>query len=258
MKKLKINPFALFVILIILVGVFALYQVGIRPKPVAKIDLSTFPNEASYIRSIQLRLNQELKQMNVLVFGVDPKQLSQLNLVKEFLLSNAEPAMNFNSVYIEQGLLTESGMESDFRQIAKNNENIEFHISNFYEAVEQNLQSIQQDHQKNKKILIVTANVYSTDKIQNSVPLLVKDKIKINVSSFFTTTFPRKRDDEKDFPLQCQVEGVDQNGLGALSCLILQRARSLYRKNIEAPAGSFLGIVDQVGLQDYVLMFRAK
>jgi hypothetical protein len=258
MKKLKMNPFAVFVLVVILAGVFALYQIGLRPKPVAKIDLSIFPNEASYVSSIKLRLNQELKQMNVLVLGIDPKQMPQINLVKEFIRANTDPVFSFNSIYIEQGLLSETGTENDFAQIAKANENIQFHVSNFYENIEQNLQSLAQDHQEGKKILIITANIFSTDKIQNSVPLLVKDRLKINVSSFFTTTFPRKRDDEKDFPLQCQVEGVDQNGLGALSCLILQRARSLYRKNIEAPAGSFLGIVDQVGLQDYVLMFRAR
>ena len=76
------------------------------PQTSRKIDLSLFPNEASYVSSIKLRLNQELKQMNVLVLGIDPKQMPQINLVKEFIRANTDPVFSFNSIYIEQGLLS--------------------------------------------------------------------------------------------------------------------------------------------------------
>ncbi len=257
------NKFFIFVVLIFGAGLIALFKFGIRPKPVPKINLSGFASATDYTKAIELRLNLELNKTKVLVLGIAPNNPDHELLAKQSLPILIK-AFGFNVIYNEQGVIPNWDLNQELKNMSDSNSNsplpeIQIHNIRFYESLESNLESIKSDFQQGKKVLILTANLFSTTKIQKSIPNLLIEKSVTDITSFFTSTFPKKRDEEKDIPLQCQVEGVDQTGLGALSCLILQRARSIYRKQLDpSSTGDYLGIVDQVGLQDYVLMFRHK
>src|SRR5690606_17958839 len=111
-------------------------------------------------------------------------------------------------------------------------------VPGFSELVAQKIQA-------GKRVAVLVPTIYSVQLIPENFVFHYKKLNQITPMSLSLSDFPRNREDEKLMPYPCIVEVVDQTGVGPFGCMIVQTARSNYRKR--HPPGSKLGIVNQIG-----------
>ena len=76
------------------------------------------------------------------------------------------------------------------------------------------------------------------------------------IMSLIFSNFPRRREDESNLEIPCNTGPKDSEQTGSLGCLILQSSRVLYRKHLKA--GTWVGLLNQVGGSDYVFLITPE
>lgn len=225
--------------LIMLSGLVTMIYFGIQPRPVPKIRISHFENHTVLANSILLRLREEIRQSPLIFLGVEPERPEHLQIWKELLRLNQEPGSRYDVLVIEQFLGVLDFPEAS--QVATK-ENFEV----FFEGTEKALK-------EGKRVAVIVPTIYASQAVHGNLANSYKIQSKSQPMSLSLTDFPRSRAAEKDMLHPCIVEGVDISGVGPLGCLIVQTARANYRKRFEP--GQAIGIVQLVGLKDYLLLY---
>lgn len=95
----------------------------------------------------------------------------------------------------------------------------------------------------NRKVAVIMPTVYASQILDFSVATRLKYDFQMDILSVIISSFPNKREDEINFKLPCAtIQEKDLTGTGELGCVILQRARSTYRK--------YNGTAQMYGLMD--------
>ncbi len=227
---------------IVLAGVTTMIYFGIQPRPIPKISLSKFENHTVLANSLLLRLREEIKNSPVLFLGVDPDKPEHFEIWQEFLKQNHEPGFAYDTIVVEQALATElfPGAEKI---------NLIDQFSAFY-------QGIQTGVSNGRRVAVIMPSIYSVQMIHNNLDSNFNSKVQVLGTSFSLTDFPRSREDEKTMTHPCVVAAVDQSGLGPFGCIVVQGARTNYRKRFES--GEHIGFVNQIGQRDYLIFYTKE
>lgn len=230
---------------VIIGGVYFAVTFGLKPKPIPKISWSHFVSPEDFGANVYKRMRLEVQSHNLIFLGVMPQRETHYKAWKGFL-DSLEPEFKFEHVIVDSSL--------DHKNLLPFSEQINI-IENQLAIVE----TIRDIINTKKKVVIVLPSVYMSYLVKDNFFTLLnhslydtKESLKFDVDwlTFSLSGFPLNRNEEKNMEIPCDTEVKDADGSGALGCMIVTKARTLYRnKRIE---GKIPGVLDQVGTKEYL------
>lgn len=229
-----------FIGLLFALGIGFVAYYGVQPRPVAKIDLSSFPVPGDMGVALTRALQQEIKGTRLLFLGVTPgDEKNGAALWRGFM-----KALTDGGLPINRTLVDVSFPDLD---LGVRTETVD--LRNQLPAIGEALQTVL----KNEPgwIVVVAPTFYTSQHLAVSPASRLVNEFKILPISISSAPLPRTRDDEASYPIPC-VTNDEATGTGPLGCLMLQRARTLYRKLKDSD--KYQGVADQIGLRDYIVL----
>jgi hypothetical protein len=231
-----------FLAVLFVIGVGVSVYFGIQPRPVPKIKPSQTETPERLGEAIAQRLWAEIKDTPLIFLGVDPDRADDMRVWLGFLES-LEPAMKYSTVLMEPRLT--------YKDMVPKSENID--INQQYNGFVEWLK-IAMEH--NRRVAVIVPTLYSSQAIpENPVNRLKKEMA--NPAFFISLSIVEptlEKEEESKAAYPCVTGGGDTRGLGSFGCLIQGKSRSLYLKKFES--GKYLGLMDQIGGTDYLVLFR--
>lgn len=225
---------------LLLISIVLLVQFGIRPRPVPKIKLSGFESTTHIAQALRYRLHEEIKVSQFIILGVNAETPEHFEIWKNFLLS-LDADLKYESLLIESELPDHLGL-SGVQKLKM--------IDDFDDIVAA-LRTAMQSH---TRVAILVPTVYSSMLVKNNFAHRLQEDLLMPIMTISLNEFARKRDEEANLKPPCIGEGVDETGTGPLGCMILTTSRNNYRTASEGKA--FDGLVNQVGLYDYLVLIK--
>lgn len=214
-------------------GAAALIYFGVQPKPVAKIDLSSFSNPQELGEAIYDRLFLELKEVPVFFLGVQPDSKDDY-----LVLTGLLKKLNVDQVFIDPRL--------EFQELISNTQNFDSNAD--LQLIENGILKAQSEKQR---LAFIVPNIYSSLLVKENIAAKLSQNKNINIISFTLAELVWSRSQESKMPIPC-ITGTDPTGTGNLGCMILQKSRSIYRKT--KTADRFYGLMVQTGIKDYIVL----
>jgi hypothetical protein len=229
---------------LVLSGMTSAIYFGLSPKPIPKIRFSSFEAPVKLSEAIALRMREEIKNAPFLAFGFQPERPEQLEVVREFLRVNSEPAMSYGVIVAEEGL----GPLGPGFETAE--------TINMKDQIETLGQGLKEAQAAGHRTLLVMPSAYSTQLLKANVSDILKKKYNIPLVSFSVVELLRSREQEQRISIPCFVTdtGTDVAGTGPLGCAILQQSRLTYRKKTDVNKRA--GMMDQRGASDFLIFFQ--
>ncbi len=236
------------VLLVAISGLGIMIYYGVQPKPIPKIKLSQFESPRVLANSILLRLREEVRNNSVVFLGVEPEHPEQMQVWREFLSQNQEAGSTYQIVVVDENL----NAAKLFPEATVLNTKLQLQTL---------ADGIQKATSMGQRVAVITASLYTSQIIFGNLVHAYKEILKKKEQtanefmplSFSIVDFPRAREQEKSMLHACIVDGVDQTGMGPFGCVIVQMSRANYRKRYNP--GSGVGLVNQVGLKDYLVLY---
>lgn len=244
MKKI----YAVFIGLFSLIALVWVLQLSLKGKPIAKIKISEFQRPKDLSEAILMRLRQEIKDHRIVLLGVDPEEPLHLEIWKEFLLQIKEPGWKFDEIYIEKNLPRLNA--NDFKPLTDKFIDIKLEEPSLKKQFEN-------ESKKNKRIALIVPHIYSSQLIkENTVQRLKVHPEDPQILSLTVVPLAETVEEEVAKRVPCVGEGADYSGESPLGCMIQNKARFwMLKKRVKNPEAHW-GIVEQVGLNDYLVFFK--
>lgn len=243
MKKLKASHYIIVVFVVGLLSLFYFSQ-GQSEKTEPKIKLTYFKSNLEVAEAIQAVVQPQLKHQKHFWFGIEPgadRELEIYKNVKELIEKENGP---FDLIFVDQELKMTSENQSLFGKTVIRE------IKEDWGGVAQELQASQ-----DKKTLVITASIYSTNLIAQNPISKIKSAIGFQPVTFSMGFFAVKPEDEKKIVFPCMTD--DKEGVAGWGCLIVNKARTQRRKiNLSQTESSITGLMDQTGEKDYMILVR--
>jgi hypothetical protein len=245
MKQNSFGPIWLWVSFAVLVvtGLGFTFYYGIQPRPAQKIKLSKFESPGIAANAMKLRLREEIKAAPVMFWGLDATHVHSIEILKSFLTAPKDSGVTYDHVIWDSALgvpPADLGLE----------------VFDFAQEPQRFVSGVQGALAQKMRILAVTSIWNSSQTFPMSFASQVREKSNIQSLSMTFLDFPRTRSAESNLQIPCKVGNADDTGSGKLGCLVLMKARSLYRKKFNP--GEWVGLLDQVGLTDYVFLMTRQ
>jgi hypothetical protein len=232
-KKLLV----LYGVLIIL-GVAAVFFFGMKPRPVEKIKLSQFEDSQVASKAVLLTLMRELKETPILIIGIDPQEKFQHEIVLQLWTAG-----QYDGMLIDETIPKSAGFVGEV-----------FNLKNDTDRFFSGIQSVLD---KKLRLLVVMPTYESSQMVAASLAFQLKKKYAHPIFSSITfSNFPRSREQEGNLTIPCNTGEQDQAGAADVGCLLLLKARGLYRKKLES--GKWIGFLDQIGTTDFVFALQRE
>ena len=225
---------------VVLIGFFVIFSLfGVSAKTVTKIKVSQVKTPAEFAEGIAKRLYLEIKNSPVVMLGLTPGDMDQAALIPFLTDSLKKEGVFFDTIVVDTNLgkdiAIQANESTNIRQV---------------EVVEEGLRNAKA---ANKKVMIITGNVFASQMVENGVARQLKAK-GFDILSIAMARFPNSREEENQIEIRCDTPVADTEGTGHLGCAVLQMARSMYRK-ARLP-DHFTGRLDLAGENDYILLYQ--
>lgn len=230
---------------VVIGGVYFAIRFGLKPKPIPKISWSHFVSPEDYGSNIYKRLRLEIQSQNLVFLGVLPERESHYHVWNGFL-NSLESEYKYEHLIVDASLPHKKLLPfTEEISLLENNTTIVSTIKDIIAT--------------KKKVAIVLPTVFMSylvkDNFYSYLTRSIYDpeqEMKFNVDwmTFSLSSFPLNHDQEKTLDIPCDTEVKDKDGSGALGCMILLKAKTLYRKKrIE---GKIPAVLDQIGTKEYL------
>jgi hypothetical protein len=245
---MRLKFYSVILGIVVIAGFSLIIYYGMQPRPVRKINLSTFESTEVLADAVLMRLREEIMKSPVLFLGIQPENKEHLQIWQKFMEKNQDPKMKYSVVVIDK-FLSADGLENP--EIIDTKEQVQALLSGFQTALS-----------RGQRVVVVVPNLFGAQVIKGNVVNQIKDGWSKLASpwpepmSISLSDFPRKREQEKDMKPQCMTNVADETGEGALGCLVVGAARNNYRK--KRTPGQKVGLLQQVGLKDYLLLYTQE
>ena len=227
--------------ILVLVGLTVSIYFSLQPRPIPKIKYSAFSQPQDISRAIVDRLRLEIKQSPLVFLGLNPENPEHYQVWQSFLDDLKKENIGFDVVVVDPHL--------PYKKMLTYIEEIDINLES-----ERFYQGILTAQKKQKRIAVILPTVYSTYLIeQTPVSRLLRDH-QIHGLSFSMSSFPTSATAELQFAYPCVPEQEDRLGTRNLGCMIIGKAKTTYRKKL--PEGKRAGLVDQVGQNEYLVLFN--
>ncbi|KYG68630.1 hypothetical protein AZI87_05180 [Bdellovibrio bacteriovorus] len=227
---------------VIALGIYFAMNFSIQPQSIPKIKFSQVTTPEELGKGVYERLRLEVKEAPVVLFGVTPNQIEDMELLRGFFEANQEAGSKYDVIVVEPMLPYVELFNSNMRVDIKNE--MDRFVDGVKKAREQGL-----------RVAAIVPNIYSSQLLKKNPANRLKEEYKLDVVSFSVTKFPVTRQQEESFEPKCVIEeGKDLSGTGPLGCMIQNIARKTYRKKFED--NKFSGMMEQTGAKDYIILFN--
>lgn len=230
-----------FLIILIVLGLGVSIYFGLSPKPVPKIKPSQVETPERFGEAISQRLWAEIKDAQLIVLGVEPESFEDMKIWKGFLDSLSAAPLKYATIIMEPRLI-HRGLIPHSDEIDINQD-----FARFVEGLKVALGF-------NQRIAVIVPTIYASQAIPANPINRLKAEIKMPFVSISIVQPTLTRDEENKSTFPCVTGSGDTRGLGSFGCLVQGKSRSLYRKKFES--GKYLGLMDQIGSTDYLVLFR--
>lgn len=239
-KYLPIYVIAVAAIIFLIVA-----SLGQAQRTVPKIKLSYFKDFNEFSKAITQRLNLEIKQQNHFIIGIEPEKENHLEFIKNFKIELEKTIGQFDEVYVD----IELKLSDEVKQYL-NAKNM-LAVKADWESVGKLLVE-----QKEKKVLIVTASIYSTNLIQQNSYNKIKTQFQINPITFSMAYFPVTSEDERNSLFPCLAD--DNSGAKDWGCATTNKARTVRRRinmdKLNSTPRLTTGLMDLTGENNYMIL----
>ncbi|KYG70548.1 hypothetical protein [Bdellovibrio bacteriovorus] len=227
---------------VIALGIYFAMNFSIQPQSIPKIKFSQVTTPEELGKGVYERLRLEIKEAPVVLLGVTPNQIEDMELLRGFFEANQEAGSKYDVIVVEPMLPYVELFNSNMRVDIKNE--MDRFVDGVKTAREQGL-----------RVAAIVPNIYSSQLLKKNPANRLKEEYKLDVVSFSITKFPVTRQQEESFEPKCVIEeGKDLAGTGPLGCMIQNIARKTYRKKFED--NKFSGMMEQTGAKDYIILFN--
>jgi len=227
---------------VLALGIFFATQFSIEPQSIPKIKFSQVHTPEELGKGVFERLRLEIKEAPIVLLGVTPNQIEDMELWRGFFEANQEPGSKYDVIVVEPMLpyveLFSSNMRIDIKE----------EMPRFVEGVKK-------AREQGLRVAVIVPNIYSSQLLKKNPANRLKEEYKLDIVSFSVVKFPVTREQEAAFDPPCVFEeGKDMAGTGALGCMIRNIARKTYRKKFED--NKYSGMMEQTGAKDYLILLN--
>jgi hypothetical protein len=212
-----------------------------QPKSLPKIKPSQIETPERFGGAIAQRLWMEIRENNLIFLGVDPNRPDDLKVWLGFLESLKTPDLSYGFIVVEPALPNKGMIHYQDEVDMKND------VDRMAEGLKKALET-------NMRVAVIVPSIYSSQAIPNNPMSVLKSKMNFQPLSISIAEATLNREEESKSVYPCATGSGDTGGLGSWGCLIQTKSRGLYRKKLES--GKYLGLMDQVGATDYLVLLR--
>ncbi|UXR64131.1 hypothetical protein EZJ49_13775 [Bdellovibrio bacteriovorus] len=227
---------------VIALGVFFSMNFQIQEKSIPKIKFSQVDIPEKLGKGVYERLRMEIKNAPVVMLGVTPNQIEDLELWRGFMEANQEQGSKYDVIVVDPQLPFVELFASNMRLDVQNE------MDRFVEGIK-NAQA------QGLRVAAIVPYIYSSQLVKKGPALRLKEEHGIDVTSFSVMKFPVTREQEEGFLPLCELDaGRDLAGTGHLGCMVREIARKTYRKKFEE--NKYSGMMEQSGGKDYIILLN--
>lgn len=223
-------------------GIFFSMNFKIQERAIPKIKFSQVDTPEVLGKGVFERLRLEIQNAPVVLLGVTPGNVEDMELWRGFFEANNQPGSKYDIIVGDPRLP---------------------YLELFHEIVHMDIQEdlgrfvegLNKAKAEGKRMAVIVPYLYASKLIKKNPANRLKDEFQIETTSFSVVKFPATREQEQSFEPKCELEaGRDLAGTGHLGCLLMEVARKTYRKKIEA--GKYSGMMEMTGTNDYIVLLN--
>lgn len=225
-------------------GLVLAMNISIRPETLAKVEFTQVSTPEEMGKLVFEKLRLEVKGSPVLLLGVTPNQIEDLEMWRGFLEANQEPGSKYDVIVVEPMLPYVEIFDPAMRIEMK-------------EEMNRFVEGIKNARAQNLRVVAIVPNIYASQLIQMNPVHRLQQEHKINVMSLSAAKFPVTKEQEAAFEPRCVVKGAndpDPSGTGVFGCAIQNVARKTYRQKFEE--GKFSAMMEQTSATDYLVLLN--
>ena len=205
---------------LVAIAVVIYLTLGETQQTVPKITLSYFKGSTEFAESIDKILQLEISQQKYFWLGFEPEKANEYDLVLKLKTEIEKANGPFEMIILDKELGLEPEekilLGSDVKELR-----LKEQAGEVAELIRVN---------KDKKILVVTAAIYSTSLILQNPLAKVRELAQIRPMTFSMGYFPSTSQDEQRSIFKCDTD--DKTGASPWGCAVLGKARNARRKLI--------------------------
>lgn len=232
-----------------LAGVAALIYLsdGQSEKTESLVALNYFQSNQEFVEAVYNKLPTGTPKEKYFWFGIEPGAVNQLEIFSELKKYLEKQNGAFDLVYVDQELKLPVEAKNLFGNT------IECEVKNDWSGVSKTI-----NKNSDKKILVITAAVYSTNFLKQNPLDKINTATELQPITFSMGYFAVSTDDEKHNVFSCVTD--DKEGVAAWGCMVLNKARSQRKKidmkKISGENPSLMGLMDSTGEKNYMILVR--
>lgn len=228
----------------LVVGVGVWLTTLVNPQPVTKniIPFAQFEAPEDLGKQIYTALQSEVKRAPIILLGVTPNQVEDMEVWRGFLQSNQEAGSKYEIVAVEPMLPYVELFESNLRF------NIRDDMPRFVEGVKKALE-------QGLRVAVLVPNIYSSQLIASNPVERLQQSFETPILSLSIAKFPVTPQQAEVFEPACVLEqGKDPGGTGPLGCMIRKVAKKTYDKKFAD--NKYSGLAEKLSPNDYLILFN--
>lgn len=232
------------------VGVALVIGIGIwlstlvEPQPATKsvIPFSQFETPEDLGKEIARVLQGEVQTSPVVLLGVTPNQVEDMEVWRGFLLANQGPGLKYEIIAVEPMLPYVELFETNLRF------NIRDDMPRFVEGVKKALG-------EGMRVAVLVPHVYSSQLLKGNPADRLKKEFQLPVLSLSISKFPVTAQQAEVFDPPCVLEeSKDPSGLGPFGCKIRQVAKKTFKEKFVD--NKYSGLMEKLSDHDYLILFN--
>ena len=230
------------VLAVIFLGVWLASSISVHPQTQTKIKFSQVHLPEDFGKRVFETLRSEIKASPVILLGVTPNKIEDMELWRGFLETNQEAGSKYDVLVVEPMLPFVELFESNMRMDIKGD------MLRFVEGV-------RKARSEGLRVAVIVPNIYSSQQLPRNPASRLINEFQLDVLSLSVSKFPMTKEQESHFEPPCIVEeGKDFAGTGPLGCLVQSLARRTYRERVEP--GQFSAQLEQVSPKDFLILLN--
>ncbi len=231
--------------LVFIAGLALVVHVGLQPSATNQIPIRVFSSTEGAADALLSELNPELQHHSLLIVGLQPGKPELIQLFFDLLKQNAGTKTEFKVLLIDQEL---ERIIPELSSLAAERINIQDHTDEL-------LTGLRQLQEQQVRTLIVVPVPFAALLVPNSLAGGLIER-GFDLQTLIFADFPRRRENEKNLFVPCEVASHDISGSGKLGCEILMTSRLFYRQRMKS--NELVGVLNQLSSKDQLFLFTRE
>lgn len=216
----------------------------VNPQPTTAVTVAFahYETPEDFGKTIFSALQSEIKSSPIVLLGVTPNAVEDMELWRGFLAANHEAGSKYDIIAVEPMLPYVELFDSNLKM------SIRDQMPLFVEGVKKALA-------EGLRVAVIVPHVYSSQLLPGNPADRLQKEFQLPILSLTVTKYPLTKGQEEVFEPLCVLEGGgDPSGTGPLGCMIRKIAKKTYGQKLENNKSS--GLMEKVREKDYLILFN--